>query len=87
MDISFQVDVRDGDREVQEGEGGIRDGPAELKVGVEVDDRIGAVSCSHKELEQFVHFTNTFHPNLKFSWTISDTSLSYVTGSCYKQAV
>eukprot|EP00061_Rhincodon_typus_P018982 g48393.t1 len=43
-----------------------------------IDDCIGAASCSHKELEQFIHFTNTFHPNLKFTWTISDTSLSFL---------
>eukprot|EP00061_Rhincodon_typus_P001209 g14038.t1 len=34
-------------------------------------DCIGTASCSHEELEQFIHFTNTFHPNLKFTWTIS----------------
>eukprot|EP00061_Rhincodon_typus_P013437 g39813.t1 len=28
-----------------------------------IDDCIGATSCSHKELEQFINFTNTFHPN------------------------
>eukprot|EP00061_Rhincodon_typus_P013566 g40011.t1 len=27
-----------------------------------IDDCIGAASCSHEELEQFIHFTNTFHP-------------------------
>eukprot|EP00061_Rhincodon_typus_P001462 g14865.t1 len=25
-----------------------------------IDDGIGAASCSHEELEQFIHFTNTF---------------------------
>eukprot|EP00061_Rhincodon_typus_P003693 g20735.t1 len=34
--------------------------------------------CSHKELEQFMNFTNTFHLNLKFTWTVSDTSLSFL---------
>eukprot|EP00061_Rhincodon_typus_P003714 g20784.t1 len=29
-----------------------------------IDDCIGAVLCSHEELEQFINFTNTFHPNL-----------------------
>eukprot|EP00061_Rhincodon_typus_P001001 g13404.t1 len=38
-----------------------------------INDCIGAASCSHEELRQFIHFTNTFHPNLKFTWTISDT--------------
>eukprot|EP00061_Rhincodon_typus_P002651 g18124.t1 len=39
---------------------------------------IGAASCSHEELEQFINFTNTFQPNLKFTWTISDTSISFL---------
>eukprot|EP00061_Rhincodon_typus_P002145 g16732.t1 len=53
-----------------------------------IDDCIGTASCSHEELEQFIHFTNTFHPNLTFSWTISDTSLSFldlsvsISGNC-----
>eukprot|EP00061_Rhincodon_typus_P001871 g16007.t1 len=28
-----------------------------------IDECIGAASCSHEELKQFIHFTNTFHPN------------------------
>eukprot|EP00061_Rhincodon_typus_P002967 g18951.t1 len=43
-----------------------------------IDDCICANLCSHKELKQFINFTNTFHPNLKFTWTISDASLSFV---------
>eukprot|EP00061_Rhincodon_typus_P016158 g44221.t1 len=43
-----------------------------------IDDCIGAATCPHKELEQFINFTNIFHPNLKFTWTISDTSLSFL---------
>ncbi|XP_048461245.1 uncharacterized protein LOC125484857 [Rhincodon typus] len=43
-----------------------------------IDDCIGTASCSHEELEQFIHFTNTFHPNLKFTWTISNTSLPFL---------
>eukprot|EP00061_Rhincodon_typus_P002316 g17177.t1 len=35
-----------------------------------IDDCIGAALCSHEELEQFINFTNTFHHNLKFTWTI-----------------
>eukprot|EP00061_Rhincodon_typus_P002627 g18053.t1 len=40
------------------------------------------------ELEQFINFANTFHPNLKFTWTIPDTSLPFldlyvsITGNC-----
>eukprot|EP00061_Rhincodon_typus_P000719 g12550.t1 len=41
-------------------------------------DFISVASCSHEELDQFIHFTNTFHPNIKFTWTISDTSLSFL---------
>eukprot|EP00061_Rhincodon_typus_P004964 g23842.t1 len=41
-------------------------------------DCIGAALCSHEELEQFINLTNTFHPNLKFTWTISDTSISFL---------
>eukprot|EP00061_Rhincodon_typus_P004595 g22956.t1 len=41
-------------------------------------DSIGTASCSHKELEQFINFTNTFHLNLKFTWTISNTSLPFL---------
>eukprot|EP00061_Rhincodon_typus_P002386 g17415.t1 len=29
-----------------------------------IDDYIGTASCSHEELEQFINFTNIFHPNL-----------------------
>eukprot|EP00061_Rhincodon_typus_P002948 g18883.t1 len=55
-----------------------------------IDDCIGAASCSHEKLEQFINFTNTFHPNLKFTWTISDTSVSFldlsvsISGDCLK---
>eukprot|EP00061_Rhincodon_typus_P007679 g29618.t1 len=43
-----------------------------------IDDCIGAASCSHKELEQFINFMNVFHCNLKFTWAISDTSLLFL---------
>eukprot|EP00061_Rhincodon_typus_P005000 g23929.t1 len=32
----------------------------------------------HRDHEQFINFTNTFRPNLKFTWTISDTSLPFL---------
>eukprot|EP00061_Rhincodon_typus_P001154 g13886.t1 len=32
-----------------------------------IDDYIGTALCFHEELEQFINFTNTFHPNLKFT--------------------
>eukprot|EP00061_Rhincodon_typus_P016435 g44652.t1 len=46
-----------------------------------IDDCIRATSCSHDELEQFIHFTNTFHSNLKFTWTISNTSFLDLSAS------
>eukprot|EP00061_Rhincodon_typus_P003975 g21446.t1 len=45
------------------------------------DNCIGAALCPHEELEQFINFTNTFHPKPKFTWTISDTSLSFLDHS------
>eukprot|EP00061_Rhincodon_typus_P006237 g26669.t1 len=51
-----------------------------------IDNCIDAASCSHEELEQFSNFTNNFHLNLKFTWTISDSSLSFldlsISNSC-----
>eukprot|EP00061_Rhincodon_typus_P004903 g23698.t1 len=46
-----------------------------------IDDCIGAALCSHEELEQFINFTDTFHPNLKFTWTINDTSHPFLDPS------
>eukprot|EP00061_Rhincodon_typus_P005072 g24109.t1 len=43
-----------------------------------IDDCIGAASCSHKELKQFINFINTFHHTLQFTGTISDTSLPFL---------
>eukprot|EP00061_Rhincodon_typus_P014190 g41061.t1 len=43
-----------------------------------IDDGIGAALCSYEKLEQFIKFTNTFQPTVKFTWTISDNSLSYM---------
>eukprot|EP00061_Rhincodon_typus_P005897 g25968.t1 len=43
-----------------------------------IDDCIGVASCSCEELEQFINFANTFHCVLKFTWTISDTSLPFL---------
>eukprot|EP00061_Rhincodon_typus_P018895 g48268.t1 len=42
-----------------------------------IDDIIGAASCSHEEPEQF-NFTSTLLLNLKFTWTISNTSLPFL---------
>eukprot|EP00061_Rhincodon_typus_P012400 g38113.t1 len=58
-----------------------------------IDDCVDAASCSHEELEQFNNFTNTFHPNFKFTWTISNTSLPFldlsisISGESYHKIV
>eukprot|EP00061_Rhincodon_typus_P016934 g45405.t1 len=43
-----------------------------------IEDCIGAASYFHEELEQFINFTKTFHPNLKFTWTISSSFLFFL---------
>ena len=43
-----------------------------------IDDCIGAASCTHAELVDFINFTSNFHPALKFTWFISDTSLPFL---------
>eukprot|EP00061_Rhincodon_typus_P013838 g40456.t1 len=43
-----------------------------------IDDGISPASCSHEEREQFSNFTNMFQTNLKFTWTISNTSLLFL---------
>eukprot|EP00061_Rhincodon_typus_P011109 g35888.t1 len=48
-----------------------------------IDDCIGAALCSNEELEQFINITSIFHLNLKFTWTISDSSLSFLDLSVF----
>eukprot|EP00061_Rhincodon_typus_P016163 g44228.t1 len=43
-----------------------------------IDDSISAASCTQDELEQFIDITNNFYPALKFTWSISETSLPYL---------
>ena len=43
-----------------------------------IDDCVGTASCSYAELESFIHFVNNFHPALKFTWEISETSVSFL---------
>eukprot|EP00061_Rhincodon_typus_P006091 g26354.t1 len=38
----------------------------------------GATDTVDEELEQFINFANTYHHDLKFTWTISDTSLPFL---------
>ncbi|XP_059827357.1 divergent protein kinase domain 1C isoform X2 [Hypanus sabinus] len=43
-----------------------------------VDNYIGAASCTHAELVNFIDFASNFHPALKFTWSILDTSLPFL---------
>eukprot|EP00061_Rhincodon_typus_P007859 g29966.t1 len=42
-----------------------------------INDCMGTASCSHQEFEQFVNFTNSFHPNFIFTWR-PDTSIPFL---------
>eukprot|EP00061_Rhincodon_typus_P004052 g21633.t1 len=42
-----------------------------------IDGCIGAASWAQAELEPFIDFASNFHPTLKFTWSISDTSLPF----------
>ena len=43
-----------------------------------IDDCVGATSSTREELDQFVTAVNSFHPALKDTWEISDTSLAFL---------
>ena len=43
-----------------------------------IDDCGGATSSTREELNQFITAVNSFHPALKYTWEISDTSLAFL---------
>ena len=43
-----------------------------------IDDCIGATSSTREDLNQFVTAVISFHPALKYTWEISDTSLAFL---------
>ena len=43
-----------------------------------IDACIGATSSSREDLNQFIAAVNLFHPALKYTWEISDTSLAFL---------
>ena len=43
-----------------------------------IDDCIGATSSTKEELTQFITAINSFHPALKYTWEICDTSLAFL---------
>ena len=54
------------------------DGPKQELFGRYIDDCLGATSYTKEELEQFIGFVNSFHPALKFTWEISETSVTFL---------
>ena len=42
------------------------------------DDCVGATSSTREELNQFITAVNSFHPALKYTWEISDSSLAFL---------
>ena len=54
------------------------DGPKPQLFGRYIDDCLGATSCTKEELERFLGFVNSFHPALKFTWEISETSVTFL---------
>ena len=52
------------------------DGPKPDFYGRYIDDCIGAISSSREELNCFITSVNSFHPALKYTWEISETSLA-----------
>ena len=53
-------------------------GPKPELYGRYIDDFIGAISSSKEELDQFIASVNSFHPALKYTWKISETSLAFL---------
>ena len=54
------------------------DGPKPDLYGRYIDDCIGAISSSGEELNRFITSVNSFHPALKYTWEISETSLAFL---------
>ena len=65
------------------------DGPKPDLYGRYIDACIGAISSSREELNRFITSVNSFHPALKYTWEISETSLAFldikvsISGNCY----
>ena len=52
-------------------------GPKPELYGRYIDDCIGATSSTREEPTQLITAVNSFHPALKYTWEISDTSLAF----------
>ena len=49
-----------------------------------IDDCFGAISSSREELDHFITSVNSFHPALKYTWEISETSIAFLDISLYQ---
>ena len=54
------------------------DGPKPDFYGRYIDDCNGAISSSREELNRFITLVNSFHPALKYTWGISETSQAFL---------
>ena len=43
-----------------------------------IDECVDATSSTREKLNQFITAVNSFHPALKYTWDISDTSLAFL---------
>eukprot|EP00794_Sanderia_malayensis_P002763 gene2763-3196_t len=43
-----------------------------------MDDIIGATSLPLEDIHNFIHYTNSFHPALEFTWKITENSLPFL---------
>ena len=53
-------------------------GPKPELYGRYIDDCIRSISSSREELDHFITSVNSFHPALKYTWEISETSLAFL---------
>ena len=53
-------------------------GPFPDFFGRYIDDCLGTASCSRVDLERFINYVNDYHPALKFTWEISEASVSFL---------
>jgi len=54
------------------------DGPKSKLYRRYIDDSVGATSSTRVDLNQFITSVNSFHPTLKYTWELSDTSLAFL---------
>ena len=54
-----------------------------VTVSAYIGDCIGATSSTREELTQFITAVNSFHPALKYTWEISDDSLSFLDNKSF----